>query len=148
MARCMGALSGSRVPQAFSGWSAFMAARITHCMLSSYVYGPFDPRDAEAAFADRRPTGTARPDSAGTTALFRRELLGSYVAIGVTLLAMTGFVVEGGARLTSLAGGQDDGDRGLPEKHAGDTGLPGYRYCLRNPGFCLIDHRYLLRGTP
>ena len=107
MARCMGALSGSRVPQAFSGWSAFMAARITHCMLSSHVYGPFDPRDVEAAFVDPRPTGTARPDSAGTTALFRRELLGSYVAIGVTLLAIGGFVVEGGVRLTSLAGAAD-----------------------------------------
>src|SRR5439155_843577 len=104
MARCMGALSGSHVPQAFSGWSAFMAARITHCMLSSHVYGPFDPRDVEAAFVDPRPTGTARPDSAGTTALFRRELLGSYVAVGVTLLAIRGFVVEGVARLTSLAG--------------------------------------------
>src|SRR5437667_206272 len=84
-----------------------MAARITHCMLSSHVYGPFDPRDVEAAFADPRPTGTARPDSAGTTALFRRELLGSYVAIGVTLLAIGGFVVEGGVRLTSLAGAAD-----------------------------------------
>ena len=103
----MGALSSSHVPQAFSGWSAFMAARITHCMLSSHVYGPFDPRDVEAAFVDPRPTGTARPDSAGTTALFRRELLGSYVAIGVTLLAIGGFVVEGGVRLTSLAGAAD-----------------------------------------